>query len=157
MERTLPLRTDGSAAASLGIGLLRILPLLGLFAWHAWLTLTLFGSENPWQQLLDDRPILSGRHAFHLYHARLGAQSFRERGTLCCFDPAFQAGYPKTPVFDDGARPAELFLGLAGGVYCPAAYKIGFAVCCLAVPLVLLLAARGAGLGRSASLVSSGL
>ena len=115
MERTLPLRTDGSAAASLGIGLLRIVPLLGLFAWHGWLTLSLFGCENRWQQLLDDRPIISGRHAFHLYHARLGAQSFRERGTLCCFDAAFQAGYPKTPVFDEGARPGELFLTLARG------------------------------------------
>jgi hypothetical protein len=25
------------------------------------------------------------------------------------FDPAFHAGYPKTPVFDSGSRPAELF------------------------------------------------
>jgi len=69
MERTLPLRTNGSAAARPGARLLRHLPLLGLLAWHGWMTLTLFGSHNRLSQLLDDRPIISGRHPLHLYHA----------------------------------------------------------------------------------------
>ena len=75
MERTLPLRTDGSAAASLGIGLLRIVPLLGLFAWHGWLTLSLFGCENRWQQLLDDRQktcIVVNQEKFFLPHGTWG-------------------------------------------------------------------------------------
>jgi hypothetical protein len=68
-----------------------------------------------------------------------------EHGTLCCYDPAFQAGYPKTPVFDSGSRPAELFLTLAGGAYRPAAYKVGLALCCLLVPLFFAAAAKGTG------------
>jgi hypothetical protein len=115
------------------------------------MTLSLFGPEQPWTALLDERPVLSGRHPLHLYHGYLGARAFRERGTLCCYDPAFQAGYPKTPVFDSGSRPAELFLTLAGGDYRPAAYKIGLAVCCLAAPFLLFLAARAGGLNPVAS------
>ena len=84
-------------------------------------------------------------------------RSFFERGTLCCYDPGFQAGYPKTPAFDSGSRPAELFLAFAGGRYCPAAYKIGLAVCCLAVPILLFLAARGFGFRLGASLFVVGL
>ena len=60
--------------------------------------------------MLDDRPIVSGGHPLHLYHGFLGARSLRERGTASCYDPAFNAGYPKTPVFDSGSRPAELML-----------------------------------------------
>jgi hypothetical protein len=119
---------------------------LALFLWHGWMTLTLFGPAHPWLRLLDSEPIVSGRHPLHLYHGYLGAESFRERGTFCCYDPSFQAGYPKTPVFDSGSRPAELFLTLAGGKYHPAVYKVGLALCCLAVPMFLLVAARGIGL-----------
>src|SRR5205823_12511640 len=68
-------------------------------------------------------------------------------------DPAFQAGYPKTPVFDSGSRPAELFLFLAGG-YSPAAYKVGLAVCCCLVPVFLALAAAGLRLGWGATCLS---
>src|SRR5947209_5441045 len=110
--------------------------LLGLVAWQGWITLSLFGPDRPWDNLLDDRPILSGRHPLHLYHGYLGARSLYDRGTLCCFDPSFQAGYPKTPVFDSGSRPAELFLSLTGATYRPAAYKVGLALCCLLVPLL---------------------
>src|SRR6185437_7244802 len=67
------------------------------------------------------------------------------------YDPTFHAGYPKTPVFDSGSRPAELVLALAGGRYCPAAYKIGMALVCAVVPLLLFLAARSAGLNRAAA------
>ncbi len=124
------------------------LVLLALAVWHGWMTLTLFGTGRPWERLLDDEPVLSGRHPLHLYHGYLGARAFYEFGHLCCFDPGFQAGYPKTPVFDGGSRPAELFAILAGGEYRPAGYKIGLAVSCLVVPLLLVLAARGAGMPR---------
>jgi hypothetical protein len=123
--------------------------LLALLAWQCWMTLTLFGADQPWRRLLDDRPILSGRHPLHLYHGYLGARALREHGSMSCYDPAFHAGYPKTPVFDSGSRPAELMLILAGGRYCPAAYKIGMALLCAVVPLLLFVAARSVGLKRA--------
>src|SRR5437899_2941353 len=122
---------------------------LGLIVWQGWMTLTLFGPDHPWQRLCDDQPIVSGRHALHFYHGTLGAQSLRDRGRLSCYDPAFQAGYPKTPVFDAGSRPAELFLTLVGGRFKPEAYKIGLAICCAAVPIFLWGAARGMGFDRA--------
>jgi hypothetical protein len=70
------------------------------------------------------------------------------RGTTSCFDPAFQAGYPKTPVFDEGSRPAEALLAFFGGEYRPDVYKGGLAGLCLAAPLLVIAAARGAGLNR---------
>jgi hypothetical protein len=127
------------------------LPLLGLMAWQCWMTLTLFGGAQPWQALLDERPILSGRHPLHLYHGYLGARALREHGNLSCYDPSFHAGYPKTPVFDSGSRPAELLLILTGGRYRPAVYKIGVALLCALVPLFVFVAARGAGLSRAAA------
>jgi hypothetical protein len=126
-----------------------------LTAWQAWLILTLFGPDRPWQRLLDDQPVVSGRHALHLYHGYLGARSLCDRGSVCCYDPNFQAGYPKTPVFDGGSRPAELFLLLGGGAYRPAAYKVGLALSLLAVPLLLAAAARGAGLNRAAACLTT--
>jgi hypothetical protein len=119
------------------------------------MTLQLFGDDAPWDQMLDDQPILSGRHPLHLYHGFLGAQAFRHTGTSCCYDPAFQAGYPKTPVFDSGSRPAEFFLGVAGGDYLPAAYKVGLAICCMLVPVLLMIACRGAGLNRAATFLAT--
>src|SRR5262245_34641976 len=83
---------DGPAASFKRSVLWRFL-LLVLFAWQGWMTLTLFGSDTPWEPLLDEEPILSGRHPLHLYHGYLGAQSLRSTGSLCCYDPAFQAGY----------------------------------------------------------------
>jgi hypothetical protein len=146
MERQATPRADGSAVLGPWGKRLGLIVLLSLIAWQGWMTLSLFGAERTWAQLVDDQPILSGRHPLHLYHGYLGARSFAERGTLCCYDPAFQAGYPKTPVFDSGSRPAELFLSVTGGTYRPAAYKVGLAVCCLAVPLLLALAAWSVGL-----------
>jgi hypothetical protein len=151
MDGTRDLSTEGSVATRCGIGALRITVFLGLVGWQGWMTLSLFGPEHPWQRLLDNQPIISGRHPLHLYHGYLGAQALREHGTLCCYDPAFYAGYPKTPVFDAGSRPAELFLSLAGGAYRPEAYKLGLAACCLAVPLLLFAAARAVHLGHGAS------
>jgi hypothetical protein len=126
--------------------LLAAAALAGLTAGQGWWTLARFGSEQPWARLCNEDALLAGRHPLHLYHGHLGARAFRETGGTCCFDPAFQAGYPKTPVFDGGSRPAELFLALAGGGYRPSAYKIGLLVCCCLVPLFLAVAAASAGL-----------
>jgi hypothetical protein len=120
------------------------------------MTLGLFG-PRPWERLCDDEPVLSGRHPLHFYHGFLGACALWERGSLSCYDPAFHAGYPKTPVFDGGSRPAELALALAGARYSAAAYKIAHAVFCLLVPLLLFLAARGVGLSRGVSVLATAL
>jgi hypothetical protein len=151
MDRISDLRAEGSVAMRCGMGAFRILLFLGLLAWQGWMTLTLFGPEHPWQRLLDGQPIVSGRHPLHFYHGYLGAQALREHGTLCCYDPTFYAGYLKTPVFDAGSRPAELFLSLAGGTYRPEVYKLGLAACCLVVPLLVFGAARAVNLGHGAS------
>jgi hypothetical protein len=117
-----------------------------LLVGHGWKTSQLFGPVQPLQALLDERPIVSGQHALHLYHGYLGAQSLQEQGTFSCYDPAFQAGYPKTPVFDCGSRPAELFLSLTGSDYRPSVYKVGVAACVLVAPLIFWLGAYAAGL-----------
>jgi hypothetical protein len=122
--------------------------LLALVGWQGWLTLGLFGAD-PWHNLLSDQPIVSGRHPLHLYHGFLGARSWTERGTLCCYDPSFHAGYPKTPVFDSGSRPTELALVCVGARFCPATYKVTQAILCLLVPFVVYLAARGLHLSRA--------
>src|SRR5262249_5281833 len=106
---------------------------------------SLFGPERNWASLFDNRPILNGRHPLHLYHGALGAQAWQDGKSGSCYDPAYQAGYPKTPIFDSGCRPAELFLLL--GQEKPAAYKIGLAACCALVPLVFASSARLSGQG----------
>jgi hypothetical protein len=121
---------------------------------QAGLALALFGPARPWAAITDDRPVLSGRHPLHLYHGTLGAAAFRDHGATTCFDPRFQAGYPKTPVFDGGSRPAELFLMLGGGKYRPAAYKFGLFAFLLLVPLAFVVAARGAGLPPGAAVLA---
>ena len=121
---------------------------------QAGLALDLFGSERPWAAVTDDRPILSGRHPLHLYHGTLGASAFTAGGVTTCYDPQFQAGYPKTPVFDGGSRPAELFLFLGGGRYRPAAYKLGLFAFLLAVPVAFVAAARGVGLPVGVAVMS---
>src|SRR6266852_2728516 len=157
MERTLP--TNDAVPASKGFRehYLGLVLLFGLMAWQGWMTLTLFGEAQPWQSLLDDQIILSGRHPLHLYHGYLGALSLMDRGSASCYDPSFQAGYPKTPIFDGGSRPAEFFLLLGGASFRPAAYKAGLAFCCLCVPLVLVLAGRSFGLRWTASCLGAGL
>lgn len=135
-------------------GSIGALGLVLLLAWQTWLALGLFGPETPWQTLLDDRPVLSGAHPQHLYLATLGAQSIGCSGTCCVYDPAFAAGYPKTPIFN-GSRLAEIVLLVGGGSYNPAAYKIGLVLLCLLVPLLVALAALGAGFPASSSLVAT--
>jgi hypothetical protein len=121
---------------------------------QAGLALDLFGPERPWAAVTDDRPILSGRHPLHLYHGTLGASAFTAGGVTTCYDPQFQAGYPKTPVFDGGSRPAELFLFLGGGKYRPAAYKLGLFAFLLAVPVAFVAAARGVGVPVGVAVLS---
>src|SRR5262245_41363952 len=112
---------------------------------QGWLTLRLFGPGIPADRITNDDPVLDGRHPLHSYHGLLGSRVWHARATTTCYDPAFQAGYLKTPIFDSGSRPAELFY-LIGG---PGAgsYKLGLAVCCLLAPIAFALAARGIGLG----------
>lgn len=126
----------------------------GLLLAQAGLALAVFGPGRSLAPVLDDRPVTAGRHPLHLYHGALGSASFCRTGTTTLYDPAFQAGYPKTPVFDGGCRPAELFLAAAGGGYRPGAYKLGLFVCLLLVPAVFVLAARGAGLPAGAAVLA---
>ena len=134
-----------------------LLAVAGLVLAQAGLALSLFGAGRSLTAFTDDRPVLSGRHPLHLYHGTLGAHAFHDTGSTNCYDPYFQAGYPKTPVFDGGCRPAELFLALAGGRYDPAAYKTGLLICLLLVPLVFVLAGRGAGLPAPAAVLAGAL
>jgi hypothetical protein len=129
--------------------------MLLLLCWHGWLTLQIFGIEEPWQHMTDAEPIVSGRHPLHLYHGFLAARSFQTTHRMVCYDTAFQAGYPLTPVFDSGSRPAALFLTIAGGSYDPAAYKIGLAISCLIVPLFVIMASWGAGLSWSSTCLAT--
>lgn len=124
--------------------------LLLLLVWQAWLTLGLFGPAYPWPHLYDDEPILSGAHPQHQYLGTIGARTIWQSGWLCAYDPAFQAGYLKTPIFD-GSRFAELFFVAGGATYRPAAYKFGIAGLCMLVPILLIVAARGIGLDRGAA------
>src|SRR5436190_4188910 len=108
MDRTRP-PTGADPATERRGSLPWIVWLCGLVVWQGWMTLSLFGPpEAVRERLLGDEPILSGRHPLHLYHGWLEAQALRQRGTVLCYDPAFNAGYPKTPVFDAGSRPGAL-------------------------------------------------
>ncbi len=105
--------------------------------------------------VLDDRPVVEGRHPLHLYHGTLGAEMFRDCRVTSCFDPAFQAGYPKTPVFDGGSRPAEFVLAAVGTQHAPAAYKGMLLACCIFAPLAFALAARGAGVSAGGACLAA--
>jgi hypothetical protein len=132
--------------------------LVALFAVQAILTLRLFGADQPWARVWDDEPIVSGQHPLHLYHGTLGAAAQRSRGSDCCYDPTFYAGYPKTPVFDSDCRAAEWSQLLAIGTDGPtAAYKVGLALCCWLAPFGLGLAARAVGLGAGTGGAAVGL
>jgi hypothetical protein len=119
---------------------------LGLLLVQGALALRLFGPERSWEHLLDDELVTDGQHPLHQYHGALGAETWRASGSGCCYDPAFYAGYPKTPVFDSGCRAAEWYQLVAGVSFRPAAYKIGLAMCCWLAPFGLWAAARVLGL-----------
>ncbi len=128
-----------------GNHVLWLVPFFGVVIWQVWMTLGLFGARQEPARLFDDRPLVSGRHPLHLYHGYLGAASLLQGRGLSCYDPNFHAGYPKTPVFDSGSRPAELALALGGGLLRPGAYKLAVALVCAAVPLLLWLGGAGWG------------
>jgi hypothetical protein len=130
-----------------------LLAVVGLVLAQAGLALALFSAERRVDALFDERPLLSGRHPLHFYHGSLGADNFRRCGATTCYDPQFQAGYPKTPVFDGGCRPAELFLAASGDSR-PAAYKVGLFVCLLLIPIGFVASARGVGLPASAAVLA---
>jgi hypothetical protein len=146
MERPSQGSVDESPPDVPGNGWVWHLLFLALLAGQGWMTLGLFGADRPWDRLLDEQPILSGRHPLHLYHGYLGAQSFSRTNHFCAFDPQFDAGYPKTPIFDSGCRLAELVFALVESGYRPSLYKLMLAVACLLVPIFLFLGARAAGL-----------
>jgi hypothetical protein len=129
----------------------------GLVLAQAGLALALFGPGRSFEDLRNDQPILSGRHPLHLYHGSIGSENFLNCGATTCYDPRFQAGYPKTPVFDGGSRPAELFLVLAGGGYNPAAYKTGLFGCLILIPLAFVAAGRGIGLPAGTSVLAGAI
>jgi hypothetical protein len=120
---------------------------LALAAGQAGLAYQYFGGPNA---LRDDRPVVAGRHPLHFYHGLLGAETLRQRSGISCYDPNFQAGYPKTPVFDGGCRPIELIFFLSGDAS-PAAYKYGLFWGCVLVPIVFVMAGRGVGLSPASS------
>ncbi len=126
---------------------------LGLLLWQLWLTFGLFGPE-PWTKIFDDRFIANGAHPQHLYLGLIGAHAFIEHGSSTVCDPAFQAVYLKTPIFD-GGRLAELFILCGGAVQPAVAYKLGMIVVCLLVPVLMLLASRTAGLDQPAAFVAT--
>ena len=146
---------DGSAEVGFAHRPLWGLMLLALMAGQTAATLALFGPDRSWRNVVDDRPIMNGRHPLHLYHGFLGAQSWRDGGVGSCYDPAFQAGYPKTPIFDSGSRPAELFLLLGSDRH--AAYKLGMAICCALAPLAFAAAARLLELPPATACLAAGL
>jgi hypothetical protein len=99
-----------------------------------------------WDGLNDAQPVVAGRHPLHQYHGRLGADTFARKSATACYDPYFQAGYPKTPVFDSGCRPAEFVFGFGSASDDARAYKWGLFALGLAVPFAFALSARGAWL-----------
>ncbi|MSQ95095.1 MAG: hypothetical protein EXR98_11145 [Gemmataceae bacterium] len=130
-----------------------LLGIAAMLAWHGWLTLSLFGPD-PFRNLTSDEPLVSGVHAQHQFLGQRGAEGIVKRGRAVVYSLAFGAGQPKTPIFD-GSRLAELFFVLSGGTYQPAAYKIGFALLCMLVPVFLLLACKTIGLGHGTSLLAT--
>jgi len=146
---------DGTYAAGFRQRPAWLLAILVVAVGQAGLAGRLFDADTPWAALGDDRPVTDGRHPLHLYHGGLGAATFRTWSATTCYDPDFQAGYPKTPVFDSGSRPAELALYLFGGAEVnPAAYKLGLFLTALLAPLAFAAAARGFGLPAAAAVLA---
>ncbi len=124
-----------------------VLAAVGMLAAQVGLALQLFGG---WGGVLDDRPVTSGCHPLHQYHAGVGAGSLREHARSSAFDPAFQAGYPKTPVFSSAARVAEpVVWALNRPEGHPAGYKLALLLLCAAVPVAFVAAGRGFGIPAS--------
>jgi hypothetical protein len=150
---------DGPKAAARMAGLLVAFGLV--VAAQAMMAVAVLGGRPA---IFDSRPVVNGRHPLHLVHGSLGARTFHDRFTTSCFDPAYQAGYPKTPVFDGGCRPAEFVLFIAalvnGDPEAPlesetASYKLGLVAISLLVPLAFAASLRGMGAGGSATILAA--
>ena len=76
-----------------------LLGVLALLTWQGWLTLSLFG-DDPWENLRNDQPIVSGMHPQKQYIGELGSNGLVRYGRTLVFDHRFQIGWPKTPIFD---------------------------------------------------------
>lgn len=120
--------------------LLPVLILTAALVYHCFMIMGLFSEFEPLEQIANQNPVLSGSHPLHQYHGYLGARTFLRRGRFSCYDPFFEAGYPKSPIFDSGSRLSELFMVFGCDSFTPSAYKIGVIVLCMAFPLTLLLA-----------------
>lgn len=105
----------------------------------------------------DDRPVVSGRHPLHFYHGKLGSETLHQRSGTACYDPNFQAGYPKTPVFDGGCRPVEVMFYFCGRDVGPAIYKAGLFWGCVLIPVGFVIAGRGAGLSLQGTCIAGTL
>ena len=101
-----------------------------------------------------NEPITSGEYPLRLYHAGLGAATLRDNFGATCYDPNFQAGYPKTPIFDSAARPLEPMLACwHDASQWPTASKWFILSMVLAVPLVMCAVARGFRIPAMASIL----
>jgi len=67
--------------------------------------------------VLDDRPVVRSDYPFHAFHAKIGQDFLRSHGTPYGYDPAFMAGYPKTPLFSASVNILELFATIIPGVF----------------------------------------
>jgi hypothetical protein len=55
----------------------------------------------------NEGPATAGSHPLHEYHSWLGACGILRQGSPSVYDPAFHAGYIKTPLFDHQSRMVE--------------------------------------------------
>ncbi len=102
----------------------------------------------------NNEPITSGEYPLRLYHAGLGAATLRENLGSTCYDPNFQAGYPKTPIFDSAARPLEPVLAFYHDAsQWPMVSKWFLLALVLSVPLVMCAVARGFQIPAMASIL----
>lgn len=107
----------------------------------------------------------SGSHPLHQYHAWIGAKGLLEKGNSSAFDPAFHAGYIKTPLFDSQCVSVEWMAAIRSLIlgHCAPptlnemvkvhAWYMGGIV--FGMPLLVATASRFAGLGRMEAFFSA--
>jgi len=120
----------------------------------------LFASLNK-----SDFELTSGSHPLHQYHAWIGAKGLLKKGCPSAFDPAFHAGYLKTPLFDNQSHPIEWMSAIKSLIVCPDeppilsdvakvyAWYLGGIV--FGVPFLVAIGARFAGLNKLETFISA--
>jgi hypothetical protein len=98
-------------------------------------------------------PIVFDDHALQYYYGRLGALFLAEGGRTYGYDPAFMAGYPKTPIYYPSSRPYELTLWLFGGADPGRVFNWTVLVLVAACPFLMYAAAWSLGLSEGERLV----